>query len=85
MLEPGVGAAILEVPSRAVLARRVPPGTRKRVADPAVQALVDEVDAARWYDDVVMLASWNRQTFSSGNLAARDWIAQQFTELSARS
>jgi len=81
MLRPGVASAMVAIPSRAVLARRLPGQFVPKTADPTIESLVGEVDAARWYDDVTMLAAWNRQTLSSGNLMARDWIGQQFTNL----
>ncbi len=48
---------------------------------PEVQALVDEVNGNRWFDDVVTLASYNRHTHSPDNLNARDWLVTQFQAL----
>lgn len=51
-------------------------------ADPAVQQVVDRIDAARWFADVETLASWDRSSYSTTSLeAARDWIAGQFEAL----
>lgn len=51
-------------------------------ADPAVQAVVDRIDTARWFADLSQLASWDRSSFGTTELfAARDWIGQQFADL----
>jgi hypothetical protein len=50
--------------------------------DPAIQAVVDRIDAARWFADVQTLAAWDRSSYGTTSLtAARDWIAAQFTSL----
>ncbi len=43
-----------------------------------IQALVDQIDGPRWFNDVQSLASFNRHTLQSGNIAARDWLVTQF-------
>lgn len=50
-------------------------------ADPLVAPLVAAIDAERWYGDVETLAGWDRNSFGSGILAARDWLAAQFSAL----
>ncbi|MEM9553535.1 MAG: M28 family peptidase [Acidobacteriota bacterium] len=62
-----------------VLARQVandPPRTFG--VDPAIEALVDEADAQRWFADVQSLTGFNRWTHSPGVLDARDWLVEQF-------
>ncbi|WP_170113416.1 M28 family metallopeptidase [Ahniella affigens] len=50
----------------------------KAAADPAVQAVVDSIDSARWFADVSTLASFDRSSYATTSLAqARDWIAGQ--------
>ena len=49
--------------------------------DPAVQALVDEIDGDRWFIDVETMAAFNRYTHSPGILAARDWLVAGFEAL----
>jgi len=49
--------------------------------DPAVQALVDEIDGDRWFVDVETMALFNRYTEGPGILDARDWLAAAFGEL----
>lgn len=75
--------ALVDVPPHLVLARQVanapPRPTRPLSAE--TRALADEVDAQRWFDDIVTLASHNRYTHGSGILAARDWVAQQLQAL----
>jgi hypothetical protein len=51
-------------------------------ADPRVQAVVDRIDAARWFADLETLSAWDRSSYATTSLAAsRDWIAAQFAEL----
>jgi hypothetical protein len=61
-----------------------------RAPEAALSALVDRVDGPRWHADVVALAqfgaadgvTWGtRRSLSGGNLAARDWIANQLESL----
>ncbi|UXI69982.1 M28 family metallopeptidase [Tahibacter amnicola] len=49
--------------------------------DPMVQPLVDAVDAARWFQTVSQLASWDRSSYSEQLAQARGWIGQQFQAL----
>ena len=55
--------------------------SRRGVPNPDITALLTELDTDRWFTAVDTLASWNRQTGSSGNLNARDWLAQEFGTL----
>lgn len=50
-------------------------------ADPRIESLVAKVDAVRWYSDVETLAAWNRSTFSTELVSARQWIAARFSAL----
>ena len=50
-------------------------------ADPAISALVVEIDPARWYADVETLAAWDRSSYSSELDEARQWIAARFASL----
>lgn len=53
-------------------------GLTKAAADPAVQAVVDSVDGARWFADVGTLAGYDRSSYATTSLAqARDWVAAQ--------
>ncbi len=51
------------------------------VPQPQIAALVDEVDAQRWFDDVVALADFNRYTHGTEIDGARDWLVQQLETL----
>jgi hypothetical protein len=57
-----------------------PPQPKARTL-PEFQPLVDQVNGNRWFDDVVTLASYNRNTHSPDNLNARDWLVTQFQNL----
>lgn len=86
-------AALTREPSHAwmpatpgtVLARqhRLDRATRGIAApDPAVQQVIDRIDATRWFADVATLAEWDRHSHGTTELeAARDWIATQFENL----
>lgn len=50
-------------------------------ADPAITALVAEIDPVRWYADVVTLAGWDRSSYSPELADARQWIAARFASL----
>jgi hypothetical protein len=51
-------------------------------ADPRVQAVVDRIDASRWFADLETLSAWDRSSYATTSLAAsRDWIAAQFAAL----
>lgn len=47
-------------------------------ADPLVQPLVDAVDPSRWFADVTALAGYDRNTFGTGRVQARNWLVTQF-------
>lgn len=62
----------------------------KGAPDPALGAVADRVDAARWFARVVALAGFDRSSYGAGNGvvpgtggidAARDWLAGQFAAL----
>ena len=78
----GAAAEWVEVQPNQVIARQyrldrpVPLG-----ADPAIAAIVAEVDPARWYADVVTLADWDRSSYSPELADARQWIAARFQSL----
>lgn len=57
------------------------PAASPRRWDPAVQALVDEIDGDRWFIDIETLADFNRYTHSPGILDARDWLVAAFEAL----
>ena len=59
-------------------ANRAPP---TKALAPAAAELIDEVDAQRWFDDVVALASYNRYTHGPEIDAARDWLVLQLESL----
>lgn len=54
---------------------------RPQEAQAAIQDLVDEVHAQRWFNDVTALAAYNRYTHGSEILDARDWLVLQFEAL----
>ncbi|CAM2009935.1 M28 family metallopeptidase [Acanthopleuribacter pedis] len=56
-------------------------GARKRAVDPAIQALVNQVDGDRWLADVTTLAGWNRHSFGTEIDDARDWLVAQFSQI----
>jgi hypothetical protein len=74
-----------------VLAREVRTDVvRKRAADPAVAAIVAQVDAGRWFSRVQTLSSFDRSSLGAtdgvnpgiGEIdAARDWLRAQFEGL----
>ena len=62
----------------------------KGSADPALEAVADQVDAARWFSRVVTLSGFDRSSYGAGDGvnpgsggidAARDWLAAQFEAL----
>jgi hypothetical protein len=74
----------IPVPRDTTLARqyRLDAPAKGAMSDPAVQAVVDRIDAARWFADVSTLADWDRSSYGTTELtAARDWIATQFSGL----
>lgn len=67
-----------------VLARRSSRAARGRgeaLTDPQIGAFLDEIDIARWFEDVSTLAAWNRWTRGPQVLSARDWLVSQFSAL----
>jgi hypothetical protein len=90
------GAHVLETPGEGCRRPTMRPLTRSQVllrsssADPTTKATVfgSEVAArvaavtpSRWEADVATLAAWNRNTFGSEVLLARDWLVAQFEAL----
>jgi hypothetical protein len=72
------------VPRNTTLSRqyRLDAPARAKGADPAVQAVVDRIDAARWFGDVGTLAGWDRSSYGASSLvSARDWIRAQFDQI----
>lgn len=47
----------------------------------STQLAVEEIDMARWLDDVNTLSSFNRYTFGSDIVSSRDWLVSSFCEL----
>ncbi|MDC8015670.1 M28 family metallopeptidase [Tahibacter soli] len=48
----------------------------------SVQAVVDAIDAQRWFGDVTTLAGWSRSSYGTTSLTqARDWIGNRFSSL----
>lgn len=75
------------VAPNSVLARefRPDPG-RLRAVDPAIAAVVERVNTARWFARVETLASFDRSSYGapiagSGINQARDWLAARFESL----
>lgn len=46
--------------------------------DPQVQAIVDQIDAERWFQTLSLLANFNRNSYSAALGNARDWILSAF-------
>ena len=68
---------------KSVLVRQAangPPRPRQ-LFESTVQDLVDMVDGDRWFADVVVLASYNRFTYTAGIHDARDWLVSQLQSL----
>jgi hypothetical protein len=50
--------------------------------DAATQAVVDAIDAQRWFNDVTTLSGWSRSSYATTPLTqARDWIGNRFSAL----
>ncbi|HUD41454.1 MAG TPA: Zn-dependent exopeptidase M28 [Dokdonella sp.] len=64
--------------NRTTIGRYRPDGAAA-TPDPLVAPLVAAIDAERWYGDVETLAGWDRNSFGSGILAARDWLSERFS------
>ena len=69
------------LPRNQVVIGRYRPDGAAAPADPLVAPLVARIDAGRWYGDVETLAGWDRNSFGSGILAARDWLGERFSSL----
>ncbi len=54
---------------------------RRGAANPQILALTDLVDGERWFDTVVDLAAFDRNSFSAELGLAHDWILDQFGAL----
>ncbi len=50
-----------------------------------IQTLVDQVDSASWLADIVTLSTWSRQTGSTGNASAANWIENQFSQFNLQT
>lgn len=69
------------LPADGVVAREVANSDAPRSvlgADPALQAIVDQVDAERWFQTMSLLAGFNRNSYSAALGPARDWILSAF-------
>lgn len=67
------------LPPDTVVLRRIDPDPK--AVDPEVQAVVGQVDGARWFAAVDTLQQWDRYTHRSEILDARDWLEARFAEL----
>ena len=72
-----------EVTRDSVLARRYRQDEHAHLpVDTFIQSVVDDVDAARWFADVITLTSWDRHSKNTAQLTlARGWIGSQFSSL----
>ncbi|MCU0754890.1 MAG: M28 family peptidase [Xanthomonadales bacterium] len=77
-LVPGEPLPADRVVARAVWNLEVP--VERGATDPAVQALTARVDTERWFNTVVGLSGFNRNSFSSALGPAHDWILARFAE-----
>lgn len=69
------------LPRNQVTIQRYRPDATAAPVDPLVAPMVEAIDAERWYADVQTLSGWDRNSFGSGILAARDWLAGQFAAI----
>lgn len=46
-----------------------------------IETLVDSINGTYWFELVKILASYDRYAFSSGNIAARDFLFDQLAQL----
>lgn len=76
----GHALTVLPVRKNEVIAFQSANRPRRAAKGPAkgVQDLVDQVDVQRWLADVSTLAEWNRYSFNSDLVEARDWLTSQF-------
>lgn len=54
----------------------------KRAANALTDAIVARVNPDRWFQTMSDLAAFNRNSYSTGLISARDWIAQRFSNAS---
>ncbi len=71
--------AMAPLPPDTVVLRRVAPDPK--AVDPEIQAVVDQLDGARWFAAVDTLQQWDRYTHRTEVLDARDWLVARFAEL----
>lgn len=77
---PGLRDVAEAVGDVVVLARPVVPASVGAVT-PALDRLVDGIDADRWLAAATTLAGWNRWTRGTQIAQARDWLEARFAEL----
>ena len=69
------------LPADGLIAREFANSDAPRVvlgSTPEVQAIVDGVDAERWFQTMSLLAAFNRNSYSAALGPARDWILSAF-------
>ena len=69
------------LPADGVMARELANSDAPKAAlgaDPQVQAIVDQIDAERWFQTMSLLAGFNRNSYSAALGSARDWILSAF-------
>jgi hypothetical protein len=69
------------LPADGVIAREMANSAVPRApmgSTPEVQAIVDGVDAERWFQTMSLLAGFNRNSYSAALGPARDWILSAF-------
>ena len=60
---------------------QAPTPGNNRGSNPAVQALVNQIDVSSWLSDVTTLSSWSRTTGQAGNVNAINWISNEMNNL----
>lgn len=75
---PGEPLPADRIVSRAVFNLEAPPP--RAPVDPDVFALTQRVDAERWFDTVVGLSAFDRNSFSPALAPAHDWILARFDD-----
>ena len=76
------GGNLLPFLPHVVLARQSannPPSEAKFI--PFLQDIIDQVDDQEWFDDITVLASFNRYTRSTDINNARDWLVQRLKRI----
>jgi hypothetical protein len=63
------------------LATRYRSDAQRAEPDPAIQPIVDSIDAPRWFADLSTLTTWNRSSYGTGLAQSRLWIEGKFNEL----